>query len=145
MIKFSKIRNVKSPNRGTVKSGGIDFFIPNDFNKVMLKPGENYNIPSGIKVNIPENFALVAFNKSGVALSGLLVGACFIDEDYQGELHLHVVNASNSDIQLNPGQKIVQFVLIPQYYYILDEVDESNLFQEKTERGENGFGSTGKY
>ena len=92
-MKISKVRDVKLPVRGTDKSAGIDFFIPNDFVSQTILPGESVCIPSGIKANVPNGFALVVFNKSGVALKrSLAVGACVIDEDYQGEIHLHVYN-----------------------------------------------------
>ena len=77
-MKISKIRDVKTPVRGTEKSAGIDFFVPKDFNKTRLFPGESVFIPSGIKVNVPTGHALIAFNKSGVALKKNLAQTCII-------------------------------------------------------------------
>lgn len=144
-IKFQKIRDVKSPERGTDKSAGIDFFVPLDvrYNHT-LYPGEGILIPSGIKAVIPKGHALIAFNKSGVATKrGLSVGACVVDEDYQGEIHLHVYNRTSRVIDSpKPGDKLVQFLLIPVEYPKI-EMYENNIFSETTERGEGGFGSTG--
>ena len=107
-------------------------------------PGQSVCIPSGIKANVPEGFALIAFNKSGVALNkGLDVGACVVDEDYQGEIHLHLTNVSREKLRLQAGEKIVQFVLLPVNYAQVEVVDEGSLFDEETERGSGGFGSTG--
>ena len=107
-------------------------------------PGQSVCIPSGIKVNVPTGHALIAFNKSGVALKkGLDVGACVVDEDYQGEVHLHLTNVSREKIRLSAGEKIVQFVLLPVNYAEIEVVDEHQLFDEETERGSGGFGSTG--
>ena len=55
-MKFAKIRNVKSPVRGTGKAAGIDFFVPNfGSNKgFIVNPGTDVLIPSGIKMEIPE-------------------------------------------------------------------------------------------
>ena len=95
-MKIAKVRNVKTPTRGTVGSAGIDFYIPNDYpaNLCTVNPGERFFIPSGIKANVPEGYALIAMNKSGVALKkSLMVGACVVDSDYQGEIHLHLVKA----------------------------------------------------
>ena len=83
-MKISRTKDVKLPNRGTNKSAGLDFFIPNDFVSTVLKPNDSIKILSGIKCQIPEGKVLIAFNKSGIALKGLAVGACVIDEDYQG-------------------------------------------------------------
>lgn len=159
-MKFSKVRDVKSPERGTAKSAGIDFFIPNDFKETTLLAHEDILIPSGIKIKVPEGCMLCAFNKSGVAtsyaavsrvgrapkknafVSSLLVGACVDDEDYQGELHLHVVNVGHSEVILKPGMKIVQFVIIPIRYDNLEEVAEQDLFNCVSERGDGAFGHT---
>jgi dUTPase len=67
LIRFIKIRDVKSPEYGTPGSAGIDFFVPNDFESVILEPGEHILIPSGVRARIPLHTALIAFNKSGVA------------------------------------------------------------------------------
>ena len=144
-MKIAKTRNVKTPTRGTTQSAGIDFYIPNEWTMDNpIWPGQSVCIPSGIKVNVPAGHALIAFNKSGVALKkGLDVGACVVDEDYQGEVHLHLTNVSREKIRLTAGEKIVQFVLLPVNYAEVEVVDESQLFDEETKRGSGGFGSTG--
>lgn len=144
-MKIAKIRDVKTPVRGTPLSAGLDFFIPNDFpGEHILIPGDAVNIPSGIKVQVPHGYALVFKNKSGVAVKkALQVGACVVDEDYQGEIHLHVRNIGGDVQFLNPGEKIVQAILVPVLYEGVEVVEEADLYPEKTERGEGGFGSTG--
>ena len=142
-MKISKIRNVKTPSRGTDKSAGLDFYVPNDFEKIDLKPQTSIRILSGIKCKVPEDYALIAFNKSGIALKGLDVGACVIDEDYQGEISLHVFNYTNNVVTIEPGQKLVQFLLIPVYYADIQIVDDNKLFSKTSERSDGGFGSTG--
>lgn len=166
LIKFTKIRDVKTPARGTSQSAGIDFFIPErteQFTKDLLEksPGVSVHgassfairphgrvlIPSGIKVLLPENTALVAFNKSGIATKlGLDVGACVVDEDYTGEIHLSLVNTTESIILLDYGQKIIQFLLLPVMFDDVIEVSsEKELYSGiVSERGSGGFGSTGK-
>jgi dUTP pyrophosphatase len=141
-MKLQKLRNVKIPNRGTESSAGIDFYVPEDFETTVLKSGESVLIPSGIKMQLPRGYALIAFNKSGVAVKqGLSVGACVVDEDYEGEIHLHMINTSDKDQVIATGQKLVQFVLVPVAYFDLEEVEE--LQPRNTERGSGGFGSTG--
>lgn len=145
-MKISKIRNVKTPTRGTQGSAGIDFYVPDDYpeNLCSVSPGQRLFIPSGIKANVPSDYALIAFNKSGVALKkGLMVGACVVDSDYQGEIHLHLVNTSDKTVTIEPGEKLTQFLLVPVDHCQVEVVELDNLFNEKTDRGSGGFGSTG--
>ena len=143
-MKIAKVRPVKTPARGTSLSAGLDFYTPDDMEEVVLNPGESVNIPSGIHAKIPHGYALIAFNKSGIATKKkFLVGACVVDEDYQGEIHLHVINSGNEAQTITPGQKLVQMLLVPVSYDQCEECDLENLYTEKTERGTGGFGSTG--
>ena len=145
-MKITKIRDVKTPIRGTEGSAGIDFFVPNDYPQSLctIEPGDRYFIPSGIKANVPEGYALIAMNKSGVSMKkGLMVGACVVDSDYQGEIHLHLINASNKPVTIEPGDKLTQFLLVPVNHCDVELVDVDDLFTEETTRGSGGFGSTG--
>lgn len=138
------VRDVKSPERGTDYAAGIDFFVPNDFEPISLNPNQDVLIPSGIHADIPTGFALIAMNKSGVATKRkLIVGAEVCDEDYQGELHIHVINTGMDIVTIGPGEKIVQFVLLPVSYVKPNIVDIKDLFGDTTQRGTGGFGSTG--
>ena len=146
-LKIFKIKDVKTPERKG-RNAGIDFFIPNSFNKgkdFILKKNKSILIPSGIKVKIPENYSLIAFNKSGISTKlGLQVGACVVDENYTGEVHIHLINISKNKVILFPGQKIIQFLLIKVNYVIPIEINqEKNMCWNNKERGEKGFGSTG--
>lgn len=152
-MRIQKIRDVKTPERGTKKSAGLDFFIPNDwqpkgtiYSKTkFLISGESILIPSGIRVDIPKGYALIAHDKSSVCTElGLKVGASVIDEDYQGELHLHIMNVnSHRTIELYNGMKLVQFLLIPVAIPTLELIGpEEVLFKNETKRGKKGFGST---
>ena len=141
-IRYVKIRDVKDPSYGTKGSAGIDFFVPNDLGSFTVYPGDSILIPSGIKVELPDETALIAFNKSGVCTKqSLQVGACVVDSDYRGEIHLHVFNYSNQIQFIESGQKLVQFVLLPYHQATLSRVDMETF--STTQRGEGGFGSTG--
>jgi len=147
-MKISKIRDVKTPVRANGNDAGIDFFIPNKWNlgnEYHLSPGQQALIPSGVKVNVPEGYALIAFNKSGIATKKqLIAGAAVVDEGYQGELHIHVINAGSTVQTLIAGDKIMQFILVPMFYDSIEEVDASVLFEDNSTRGAGGFGSTGE-
>ena len=142
-MKIAKIKDVKTPSRGTPESAGIDFFVPAGI-VAKLYPGASCVIPSGVKANVPEGHALIAFNKSGVAVKkNLYVGACVVDEDYQGEIHINLTNVGTESVEILGGEKIIQFILLPVFYDIIEEVELENLYEEITIRGEGGFGSTG--
>lgn len=143
-IRYVKTKDVKDPSYGTKGSAGIDFYVPNNIDRTEVYPGDAVLIPSGIRVALPDDTALIAFNKSGVCSKQFLqVGACVVDSDYTGEIHLHVFNYGNTIQFIEPGQKLVQFVLLPYYQATLFETID-DIFNE-TDRGSNGFGSTGKF
>lgn len=144
-LKIFKTREVKDPEYGTLGSAGIDFFVPQDINEnFFIPPGGSILIPSGIKANVPDNMVLIAFNKSGVATKKrLAVGAQVVDSDYQGEIHIHVYNTGDKHIRINPGDKLVQFILLPYIHANLEFCDTlEEVFPINSIRGEGGFGST---
>ncbi len=143
-MRISKIRDVKTPTRANSTDAGIDFFVPEDQQKIRLFPGNSCLIPSGVKVNVPEGFALVAFNKSGVAVKKqLYAGACVVDCGYQGEVHINLTNVGKEDQFISPGDKIIQFVLLPLGEPLVEEVEVEDLYEEESNRGGGGFGSSG--
>lgn len=142
-MKIQKIRDVKTPTRGTSKSAGIDFYVPNNpiYKNLSIAPGESVLIPSGIKAEVPKGYALIAFNKSGIAMQKrLYVGACVVDEDYQGEIHIHLTNVGDVITTIHINDKIAQFILLPVFYDTIEEVEY--IHSIPTERGTGAFGST---
>ena len=163
---FLKIRDVKRPQR---KAGdaGIDFFVPEKNDKfiadlkeankekelklendrIVLDPNKDVLIPSGIKSKFGNNLALIAFNKSGVAVKkNLICGACVIDSSYQGEIHLHLINVGDKAQAINFGEKILQFVPVKienEPINIKEDIPEDEFYTTKSDRGAGGFGSTG--
>ena len=161
-MRFLKVRDVKSPERGTKYSAGIDFFVPNDFEPAILNPGADILIPSGIKVGLPPSTMLMGADKSGIASSkkakrrvgleakdalpnsAVIIGAKIIDEDYPGEMHIHLINVGAGVVTIKPGQKVAQFIIVPVLYDLPQEVkSEEELFIQRTERT-GGFSSTNK-
>jgi dUTP pyrophosphatase len=161
-MKVARIREVKLPTRGTELSAGIDFYVPKfdekfliDFKEkndeimiatdmIKLFKGERVLIPSGIKAEIPKGYALIGYNKSGVSTRlGLDILASVVDEDYQGEIHISLVNTSKQMIYIEPGQKIIQYILLPVFYDKIEEISFNQIHLGNTQRGVGGFGSTG--
>ncbi len=147
-IFFEPVREkVKPPTYGTGGSAGIDFYIPEcwleeDIDRVKVEPFSDILIPSGFKCKIPEGTMLTAFNKSGIALQGLITGACVIDEDYEGEFKIHLINPTDKPVYINPNKKIAQFILLKyeRPEIITGPIQGRILYTGN--RKDNGFGST---
>ena len=169
-VKFTKVRDVKSPVRGTSQAAGIDFFVPNyspsflvdlikknpyvgcsivdDTMHIVIPANGRVLIPSGIKTFMSVDSALIGANKSGVASTkGLVFGAHVIDSDYSGEVHINVINTSNEDVVVTCGEKLIQFIHTPVILSTLEEVGitEYEALHANSVRGEGGFGSTGSH
>lgn len=168
-MQFCKVREVKSPRRANSTDAGVDFFVPSDllYDDVMQKPQENldvYNtleqvvtkinvkpngrvlIPSGIHVRLLPGTALVLMNKSGVAAKkGLVVGSCVVDETYMGEIHLSMINTTDHTVTIEPGDKIVQgLILNVNNDMPMEAGDLEELYEGfDSDRGAGGFGSSG--
>lgn len=171
-LRYCKTRNVKDPVRAHSTDAGIDFYVPLDIDvdtfiekcnttncsldysltddycikAIYLKPGQSILIPSGIHVKIPNGYAMIYMNKSGIASKRhLLVGACVVDQDYEGECHINLFNAGDSTITIEAGDKIVQGVVIPVNYCQTEECASiGDLYAgSNSDRGAGGFGSSG--
>lgn len=124
---------------------------PFDKPKIAVYPGCRVLIPSGIRICMTkpkqdrDKLALVAFNKSGVSSKfGLSVLACVVDEDYQGEVHISLVNTGNKTVYIYPEDKIVQFIPLVLPVVELIEVGSNDLMPyTSNERLDGGFGHTG--
>ena len=166
-IKFLKVRQVKSPTRANKFDAGIDFYVPEftlDFvhllreknpeiwitnERIVLEAGCRALIPSGIYCQMQNpGRALIAANKSGVSTKlGLIFGAQVVDFEYQGEIHLSLINTNDGAIVITPGMKILQFIETPVFNSNI-EIEENKsideFYENKTTRGPGGFGSSDK-
>jgi dUTP pyrophosphatase len=139
--------NAKLPHRAHPTDAGMDlFYCPNGRElgpHMAIAPGQTRLIPTGIKVEVPPNHMLEIKNKSGIAFKQqLVVGACVVDAGYDGEVYVNLHNIGTVSRRVEQGQKIAQAVLVPIVTCEVEEVTEDCLNQ-KTERGDGGFGSTG--
>ena len=142
-IPIKKIKeNAKIPTQGSLGAAGLDLYACIDV-PIYIEPHETIKISTGIAMAIPFGYEGQIRPRSGIATNRGLRPAntpSTIDSDYRGEIFVPIHNDSN-DIQIiEPNERIAQ-LLIKQYYIprfeIVDTLDE-------TERGEGGFGSTGK-
>jgi dUTP pyrophosphatase len=112
---------------------------------VTLKPFERYLIPTGLKIDIPENYEIQVRTKSGLAINkGLMVlnSPGTVDQGYTGEIKVILMNLSNETHVIEKGMKIAQAIVSPVIlgeWVKLVQIDKV----ESKDRNENGFGSTG--
>lgn len=131
------------PTRGSERAAGYDLYACLD-EAVLIKPHETVKVGVGIAIELPENTFGGIFARSGISTKeGLRPANCVgvVDEDFRGEVTVAVHNDSKEDRIVTNGEKIAQLLVIPYISVDLEEVDELST----TERGTNGFNSTGKY
>lgn len=117
---------------------GMDIFAAEELE---IRPGERAAIKTGLKLAIPEGYAGFVWDKSGLALRHhLKTMAGVIDSNYRGELMVVLTNMGKEVYQVEKGSKIAQLVIAPIASFKIVEAD----IQDETDRGEGGFGSSGK-
>ena len=130
------------PAYATVSSAGLDLKAVLD-QPITLKPLERKIIGTGLKIALPEGFEAQVRPRSGLAAKhGITVlnAPGTIDADYRGEIGVILVNLSNEAVEISPGERIAQLV-VAQYTQVNWQLVNS---LDVTDRGEGGFGSTGK-
>ena len=130
------------PKYATEMSAGMDLRA-NINETVILQPGERRLIPTGIHIGLPEGYEAQIRPRSGLAYKHgvtVLNSPGTIDADYIGDVGVILINHGNEPFPVNDGDRIAQMVIAQYTQATWNEVDE--LIQ--TERGEGGFGHTGK-
>ncbi|MBG5883949.1 dUTP diphosphatase [Providencia alcalifaciens] len=131
------------PTYATTGSAGLDLRACIDA-PIDLAPGQTELIPTGLAIHIAdEQLAAVILPRSGLGhkhgvVLGNLVG--LIDSDYQGQLMVSVWNRSDKAFTVEPGERMAQMVFVPVVQAQFNIVDDFNA----TERGEGGFGHSGR-
>lgn len=131
-------KELPSPRYALEGDGGLDCYSSQD---VTLTPdGSPITIPLGIKVQLPEGHVALVLAKSGLSSKqGLNTVVGLIDNGYRGEVHMIAHNISDQEIKIEKGQKVCQLMVIKLPNL---SVEYGNVDCE-TQRGDNGFGSTG--
>ncbi|MBB72040.1 MAG: dUTP diphosphatase [Legionellales bacterium] len=132
------------PEYATSGSAGLDLRACLD-EPLQLAPGETQLLPTGMSIYIADSSLAATIlprsglgHKHGIVL-GNLVG--LIDSDYQGPLMVSCWNRGNDHFTVNPGERIAQLVFVPVVQVEFEQVDEF----AATDRGEGGFGSSGRH
>ena len=142
-ILLKKLReNAIMPTRGSAHAAGYDLYACLE-KDVVIHPGETVKVGTGLSAAIPEGWFGAVFARSGLSLKEGLrpancVGVC--DSDYRGEYIVALHNDSQTERIVVHGERIAQLVILP---FLEAEFDFAEELPD-TERGEGGFGSTGK-
>ena len=129
------------PQYATVHSAGLD--LRADIQQaIILKPLERALVPTGLFIELPDGYEAQIRPRSGLAaIHGISIvnSPGTIDPDYRGEIKVILVNLSDTDFSLEPGERIAQMVVARFEHVNWNEVETLST----TERGEGGFGHTG--
>lgn len=141
-VKIKKINDLATmPVRGSEMAAGYDLCACLS-EKVVINPQETKLIPTGLIMELEPNTVALIFARSGLATKQGLAPANkvgVIDPDYRGEWLVPLFNHGSSIQEVLPGQRIAQMVVVP--FIECDFVEEE---LTNSDRGDGGFGSTGK-
>lgn len=125
------------PVRAHDTDAGLDLMAPEH---TLLRGNSAVVIDTGVHVQLPKGCAGVLISKSGLNTRFNITSTGLIDEGYIGSIKVKLYNHSGGNYVINRGDKISQLVVVPVRYEEVEIVDEI----EGLERGNDGFGSTGK-
>ena len=132
----------RPPARTHPEDAGFDLSAAEDF---VLSPGERRVVCTGVAIALPDGVAGLVVPRSGLAARhGISVvnGPGLVDPNYRGELRVILVNLGHERFTGHAGDRIAQLLLVPFVAPAVSVVDE--LPPSPDERGENGFGSSGR-
>ncbi len=139
ILKVKKInKDAVVPKYACEDDAGMDLFSVQDLE---ITPMQRVQIETGIAIQIPSGFVGLIWDKSGLSHNyGLKVLGGVIDSGYRGEIKVGIINLSNENFILEKGQKIAQMIIQKKENCNIEIVTEL----EDSERGDLGFGSSGK-
>ena len=142
-LKIKRVReDAMLPTRGDSKAAGIDLYACID-KPITILPNATVMIPSGIACEFPEGYFGLMLPRSSVGVKRKLTlanTAGVIDESFRGEIMMAFKNNGDVYQTIEPRERLAQLILLPYFTYNIVETDSLST----TERGEGGFGSTGK-
>ena len=131
------------PLYSTTQSAGMD--IRADLaESLVLKPFERKLIPTGLFIQLPDGYEAQIRPRSGLAINRgvtVLNSPGTIDADYRGEIKIIMINLSQEDFIIHPGERIAQMIISAYKQVEWEEVEQL----DDSERGQGGFGHTGKH
>lgn len=135
-IKIKLDKGAKAPERAHLTDAGADIFA----NESLMIPSNAWrNVHTGVHIELPKGYFGLLQSKSGLNMHHGITCRGVIDEGYSGEIICAVQNIGPAYV-IKKGEKITQLIIVPCLYADFDIADEIKC----GDRGENGFGSTGK-
>lgn len=131
-------QNAKLPQKAHSGDAGYDLYSDDFYS---IPPYGQALVNTGIIMAIPQGYAGLVWDKSGLAFQGITIMGGVIDSNYRGEIKVIVKNLSEEMFNIVPGQKIAQILIQP----ILDSELSEGKIDDETERQADGFGSTGRF
>lgn len=143
-LKIKKLReNARIPAYATQGSAGMDLYACID-ESITLQPQQLVMIPTGLAIEIcDKNYAAFLYARSGLGVKhGICLsnGVGVVDSDYRGEVCVGLCNVSDKPYVIEPMERVAQMVIAPVVCAEIEEVTELS----DTDRGQGGFGSTGR-
>lgn len=144
LLKIKKVKefeDLPTPKYMTNGSAGMDLYAAIN-EEVVLKPMERKKIPLGICIEIPKGYEAQIRPRSGLAANygvTLLNAPGTVDSDYRGEISAVLINLGYEDFIVRKGDRIAQVVFNKVEMPVIELVDQIS----DSQRGNNGFGSTG--
>ena len=114
----------------------------NEDGNIVLKTGETITVPTNICFDLPHNIECQCRPRSGLTSQGITVGWGTVDEDYRGDVGIIITKTSGEDFIIKSGERIAQIYFNRKTKVVLEDHTGEEI--SKTERGDAGFGSTGK-
>jgi len=137
-LKIKKLHNNATlPTKGNPSDAGYDLYSSE---KVAIPAGATVLVSTGISMAIPEGYVGLIWDRSSMGVKGVHRHAGVIDSGYRGHIKVCLHNTSRDTYHVEYGDRIAQILLQQAPEFNLEEVDSL----DDTERGEAGFGSTGK-
>ena len=136
-MKIKLDKGAYMPERAHATDAGADLRTPHD---VIVMPNDSVVIDTGVHIELPPNTVGMLKSKSGLNVKHGITSEGVIDVGYTGSIRVKLYNHSDKPCELKAGDKVSQLVVMPILIPTFELVDEL----EKTERGDGGFGSTGR-
>ena len=140
-MKIQLEENAVMPTRAHPYDAGLDLYAPLGGDPVCVPPfGDSVAIDTGVHLAIPQHFCGLIKSRSGLMVNHKILTDGTIDCGYTGSIRVNLFNHSAVAYMVHPGDKIAQLVILPCCLPPLEVVDSL----EETDRGSNGFGSSGR-
>ena len=143
-LKVKLDEGAKMPTRAHEYDAGLDIYAPDS---IILYAGNSVEIDTGVHIEIPVGYCGLLKSKSGLNVKHGITGEGVVDHGYTGSIRVKLYNNSRDEKLhfVEKGDKLIQLLIVPIETPELELVENvADLYGGETERGDNGFGSSGK-